>query len=95
MFINVDLEKENAELKAKSIIPYQEKGYVFDEDLHEIYFPANGELMIKASVVEELKEQIIDIKEDVERERNKQRRLENSFTTNILNNLLHKWKSAE
>ena len=43
------------EEKAKSIIPYQEKGYIFDEDLHEIYFHANGELMVKASVVEELK----------------------------------------
>ena len=48
--------------KAKSIIPYQEKGYIFDEDLHEIYFPANGELMVKASVVQELKAQIEKMK---------------------------------
>lgn len=50
------------EEKAKSIIPYQEKGYIFDEDLHEIYFRANGELMVKASVVEELKAQIEKMK---------------------------------
>ena len=50
------------EEKAKSIIPYQEKGYIFDEDLHEIYFHANGELMVKASVVEELKAQIEKMK---------------------------------
>lgn len=48
--------------KEKSIIPYQEKGYIFDEDLHEIYFHANGELMVKASVVEELKSQIEKMK---------------------------------
>ena len=34
----------------------------FDEDLHEIYFHANGELMVKASVVEELKSQIEKMK---------------------------------
>ncbi|MCQ2611844.1 MAG: hypothetical protein MJ169_08870 [Treponema sp.] len=39
----------------------------------------------------QLKDQITDIKEDVERERNKQRRLEHDFTTDILNNLLNKW----
>lgn len=50
------------EEKAKSIIPYQEKGYIFDEGLHEIYFRANGELMVKASVVEELKAQIEKMK---------------------------------
>ena len=48
--------------KAKSIIPYQEKGYIFDEDLHEIYFHANSELMVKASVVKELKAQIEKMK---------------------------------
>lgn len=42
-------------------------------------------------IIDDLKAQIIDIKEDVERERNKQRRLENDFTTDILNNLLNKW----
>lgn len=43
----------------------------------------------------ELKAQIIDIKEDVERERNKQRRLENDFTTAVLNSLLQKWALAK
>lgn len=54
--------KMTDEEKAKSIIPYQEKGYIFDEDLHEIYFHANGELMVKASVVQELKAQIEKMK---------------------------------
>lgn len=45
--------------------------------------------------IEKLKAQIIDIKEDVEKERNRQRRLENDFTTDVLNSLLQKWELAE
>lgn len=91
------VEKENnqkleAEVKRlKGIIETPCTSCCITESLEYSLDELNNQIVNQDREIRQLKEQITDIKEDVERERNKQRRLEHDFTVDVLNNLLNKW----